>query len=64
MLGGPLCCRCAEAPVMLLILPLFVCRPVEQLPTITAQSPSSHIAFPFDENYPMTCEAKGNPEPE
>uniref|UniRef100_A0A8C3ANE0 Neural cell adhesion molecule L1-like protein n=1 Tax=Cyclopterus lumpus TaxID=8103 RepID=A0A8C3ANE0_CYCLU len=40
------------------------CRPVEQLPTITAQSPSSLIAFPFDESFPMTCEAKGNPEPE
>ncbi|XP_019735095.1 neural cell adhesion molecule L1-like protein isoform X2 [Hippocampus comes] len=37
---------------------------VEQLPTITAQSPSSLIAFPFDESYPMTCEAKGNPQPE
>ncbi|XP_061641347.1 neural cell adhesion molecule L1-like protein isoform X1 [Phyllopteryx taeniolatus] len=37
---------------------------IEQLPTITAQSPSSLIAFPFDESYPMTCEAKGNPEPE
>ncbi|XP_077429904.1 neural cell adhesion molecule L1-like protein isoform X6 [Vanacampus margaritifer] len=37
---------------------------VEQLPTITAQSPSSLIAFPFDESYPMTCEAKGNPTPE
>ncbi|KAI3370453.1 hypothetical protein L3Q82_025217, partial [Scortum barcoo] len=36
----------------------------EQLPTITAQSPSSLIAFPFDESFPMTCEAKGNPEPE
>uniref|UniRef100_A0A667YT07 Cell adhesion molecule L1-like b n=1 Tax=Myripristis murdjan TaxID=586833 RepID=A0A667YT07_9TELE len=35
-----------------------------QLPTITAQSPSSVIAFPFDESFPMTCEAKGNPEPE
>uniref|UniRef100_A0A4W6FWT7 protein-tyrosine-phosphatase n=1 Tax=Lates calcarifer TaxID=8187 RepID=A0A4W6FWT7_LATCA len=35
-----------------------------QLPTITAQSPSSLIAFPFDESFPMTCEAKGNPEPE
>lgn len=43
---------------------LFVYCPVEQLPTITAQSPSSLIAFPFDENFPMTCEAKGNPEPE
>uniref|UniRef100_A0A4W6FWS7 protein-tyrosine-phosphatase n=1 Tax=Lates calcarifer TaxID=8187 RepID=A0A4W6FWS7_LATCA len=37
---------------------------VQQLPTITAQSPSSLIAFPFDESFPMTCEAKGNPEPE
>ncbi|XP_077429902.1 neural cell adhesion molecule L1-like protein isoform X4 [Vanacampus margaritifer] len=37
---------------------------IEQLPTITAQSPSSLIAFPFDESYPMTCEAKGNPTPE
>ncbi|KAM6927663.1 neural cell adhesion molecule L1-like protein isoform 2-T2 [Xenentodon cancila] len=37
---------------------------VEQLPTITAQSPSSLIAYPFDESFPMTCEAKGNPEPE
>uniref|UniRef100_A0A674P358 Neural cell adhesion molecule L1-like protein n=1 Tax=Takifugu rubripes TaxID=31033 RepID=A0A674P358_TAKRU len=38
--------------------------PVEQLPTITAQASSSLIAFPFDENFPMMCEAKGNPEPE
>ncbi|XP_061583932.1 neural cell adhesion molecule L1-like protein isoform X9 [Cololabis saira] len=37
---------------------------IEQLPTITAQSPSSLIAYPFDESFPMTCEAKGNPEPE
>nr|XP_057943760.1 neural cell adhesion molecule L1-like protein isoform X3 [Doryrhamphus excisus] len=37
---------------------------IEQLPTITSQSPSSLIAFPFDESFPMTCEAKGNPEPE
>uniref|UniRef100_A0A7N8Y1E2 Cell adhesion molecule L1-like b n=1 Tax=Mastacembelus armatus TaxID=205130 RepID=A0A7N8Y1E2_9TELE len=35
-----------------------------QLPTITAQSPSSLIAFPFDESFSVTCEAKGNPEPE
>uniref|UniRef100_A0A4W5NL23 Neural cell adhesion molecule L1 n=1 Tax=Hucho hucho TaxID=62062 RepID=A0A4W5NL23_9TELE len=41
-----------------------VCCPVEQLPTITEASPSSLIAFPFDESFPMTCEAKGNPEPE
>ncbi|KAM8916743.1 neural cell adhesion molecule L1-like protein isoform 3-T5 [Spinachia spinachia] len=37
---------------------------IEQLPTITAQSPSPLIAFPFDESFPVTCEAKGNPEPE
>ncbi|XP_055724228.1 neural cell adhesion molecule L1-like protein isoform X11 [Salvelinus fontinalis] len=37
---------------------------VEQLPTITEASPSSLIAFPFDESFPMTCEAKGNPKPE
>ncbi|XP_047203055.1 neural cell adhesion molecule L1-like protein isoform X2 [Girardinichthys multiradiatus] len=37
---------------------------VEQLPTITDQAPSSLIAFPFDESFPVTCEAKGNPEPE
>uniref|UniRef100_A0A8C7DSV9 Neural cell adhesion molecule L1-like protein n=1 Tax=Oncorhynchus kisutch TaxID=8019 RepID=A0A8C7DSV9_ONCKI len=36
----------------------------EQLPTITEASPSSLIAFPFDESFPMTCEAKGNPKPE
>uniref|UniRef100_A0A8C5NF09 Neural cell adhesion molecule L1-like protein n=1 Tax=Gouania willdenowi TaxID=441366 RepID=A0A8C5NF09_GOUWI len=36
---------------------------IEQLPTITAQSPSSLIAFPFDESFPITCEAKGNPQP-
>ncbi|XP_014822708.1 PREDICTED: neural cell adhesion molecule L1-like protein isoform X2 [Poecilia mexicana] len=36
---------------------------VEQLPTITDQAPSSLIAFPFDESFAMTCEAKGNPEP-
>uniref|UniRef100_A0AAX7SYM6 Neural cell adhesion molecule L1-like protein n=1 Tax=Astatotilapia calliptera TaxID=8154 RepID=A0AAX7SYM6_ASTCA len=36
----------------------------EQLPTITAQSPSTLIAFPFDESFPVICEAKGNPEPE
>uniref|UniRef100_A0A7N6BZ68 protein-tyrosine-phosphatase n=1 Tax=Anabas testudineus TaxID=64144 RepID=A0A7N6BZ68_ANATE len=42
---------------------LLRCR-IEQLPTITVQSPSSLIAFPFDESFPVTCEAKGNPEPE
>nr|XP_019942551.1 PREDICTED: neural cell adhesion molecule L1-like protein isoform X6 [Paralichthys olivaceus] len=37
---------------------------VEQLPTITDQSPNTVIAFPFDESFSVTCEAKGNPEPE
>ncbi|XP_061075628.1 neural cell adhesion molecule L1-like protein isoform X2 [Conger conger] len=36
---------------------------VEQPPTITAQSPSSLIAFPFDESFFIMCEARGNPEP-
>ncbi|XP_078139666.1 neural cell adhesion molecule L1-like protein [Centroberyx gerrardi] len=51
---------CAFHPTTAIDIPLEV----EQLPTITAQSPSSLIAFPFDESFPMTCEAKGNPEPE
>uniref|UniRef100_A0AAQ4PZI7 Neural cell adhesion molecule L1-like protein n=1 Tax=Gasterosteus aculeatus aculeatus TaxID=481459 RepID=A0AAQ4PZI7_GASAC len=35
----------------------LACRThVEQLPTITAQSPSPLIAFPFDESFPVTCE--------
>ncbi|KAJ7998564.1 hypothetical protein DPEC_G00206220 [Dallia pectoralis] len=37
---------------------------VEQLPTITEVSPGSLIAFAYDESFPMTCEAKGNPDPE
>ncbi|XP_051986233.1 neural cell adhesion molecule L1-like protein isoform X5 [Xyrauchen texanus] len=37
---------------------------VEQLPTITEQSPASLIAFPFEESFPMKCEATGNPVPE
>ncbi|XP_066527992.1 cell adhesion molecule L1-like a isoform X2 [Hoplias malabaricus] len=36
---------------------------VEQLPTITLQPPKSVIALPFDENFTLTCEAKGNPRP-
>ncbi|RXN03723.1 neural cell adhesion molecule L1 isoform X1 [Labeo rohita] len=38
--------------------------PVEQLPTITEHSPASLIAFPFEESFPMKCEATGNPGPE
>ncbi|XP_068451366.1 neural cell adhesion molecule L1-like protein isoform X2 [Clinocottus analis] len=53
-------CVCAFYVTTAVDIPLEV----EQLPTITAQSPSSLIAFPFDESFPMTCEAKGNPEPE
>ncbi|XP_054472345.1 neural cell adhesion molecule L1-like protein [Anoplopoma fimbria] len=53
-------CVCAFYTTTAIDIPLEV----EQLPTIMAQSPSSLIAFPFDESFPMTCEAKGNPEPE
>ncbi|XDV35446.1 hypothetical protein PO909_005392, partial [Leuciscus waleckii] len=37
---------------------------MEQLPTITEQSPASMIAFPFEESFPVKCEATGNPGPE
>ncbi|XP_036957872.1 neural cell adhesion molecule L1-like protein isoform X5 [Acanthopagrus latus] len=57
---GVITCICAFHTTAAIDIPLEV----EQLPTITAQSPSSLIAFPFDESFPMTCEAKGNPEPE
>uniref|UniRef100_A0AAQ5XY75 Neural cell adhesion molecule L1 n=1 Tax=Amphiprion ocellaris TaxID=80972 RepID=A0AAQ5XY75_AMPOC len=59
-------CICAFHATTAMDIPLEVLGHVniEQLPTITAQSPSSLIAFPFDESFPMTCEAKGNPEPE
>ncbi|KAM4587985.1 neural cell adhesion molecule L1-like protein isoform 2-T8 [Odontesthes bonariensis] len=53
-------CFCALHATTAIDIPLEV----EQLPTITAQSPSSIIAFPFEESFSMTCEAKGNPEPE
>lgn len=53
-------CICAFHKTTAIDIPLEV----EQLPTITAQSPSSLIAFPFDDSFPVTCEAKGNPEPE
>uniref|UniRef100_A0A8C2I7M6 Cell adhesion molecule L1-like b n=1 Tax=Cyprinus carpio TaxID=7962 RepID=A0A8C2I7M6_CYPCA len=35
-----------------------------QLPTITEHSPASLIAFPFEESFPVKCEATGNPGPE
>ncbi|XP_062977868.1 neural cell adhesion molecule L1-like protein isoform X2 [Elgaria multicarinata webbii] len=35
---------------------------VRQLPTITAQS-TDQVAFPFDEEFTIKCEAKGNPHP-
>lgn len=57
---GMITCICAFHTTAAIDIPLEV----KQLPTITAQSPSHLIAFPFDESFPMTCEAKGNPEPE
>lgn len=57
---GVITCICALHSAAAIDIPLEV----EQLPTIVAQAPSSLIAFPFDENFPMKCEAKGNPEPE
>ncbi|KAG7242999.1 hypothetical protein INR49_016765 [Caranx melampygus] len=57
---GLITCICAFHTNIAIDIPLEI----EQLPTITAQSPSSLIAFPFDESFPVTCEAKGNPEPE
>ncbi|XP_062316239.1 cell adhesion molecule L1-like a isoform X14 [Osmerus eperlanus] len=36
---------------------------VEQLPTITAQTSGSVIAFPVEDTFTMRCEAKGNPTP-
>ncbi|XP_068171531.1 neural cell adhesion molecule L1-like protein isoform X2 [Antennarius striatus] len=57
---GVVTCICAFHATVALDIPLEV----EQMPTITAESPSSLIAFPFDESFPVTCEAKGNPEPQ
>ncbi|XP_034441072.1 neural cell adhesion molecule L1-like protein isoform X4 [Hippoglossus hippoglossus] len=57
---GWITCYCALYTTAAIDIPLEV----EQLPTITDQSPSTVIAFPFDESFPVTCEAKGNPEPE
>uniref|UniRef100_A0AAV2M6K2 Neural cell adhesion molecule L1 n=1 Tax=Knipowitschia caucasica TaxID=637954 RepID=A0AAV2M6K2_KNICA len=53
-------CMCALYLTSAFEIPLEV----EQLPTITDQSPSSLIAFPFDESFSVTCDAKGNPAPE
>ncbi|GAA6233398.1 neural cell adhesion molecule L1-like protein isoform X4 [Lates japonicus] len=63
---GLITCICAFHMTTATDIPLEVLGHVniEQLPTITAQSPSSLIAFPFDESFPVTCEAKGNPKPE
>ncbi|XP_039653966.1 neural cell adhesion molecule L1-like protein isoform X16 [Perca fluviatilis] len=63
---GLITCICVFHTTAAIDIPLEVLSHIniEQLPTITAQSPSSLIAFPFDESFPMTCEAKGNPEPE
>ncbi|XP_041639823.1 neural cell adhesion molecule L1-like protein isoform X3 [Cheilinus undulatus] len=59
-------CFCAFYKTTAIDIPLEVLGHVniKQLPTITAQSPSSLIALPFDESFPMMCEAKGNPRPE
>ncbi|XP_038155797.1 neural cell adhesion molecule L1-like protein isoform X5 [Cyprinodon tularosa] len=59
-------CICAFHTATAIDIPLEVLGHVniEQLPTITDQAPSTLIALPFDESFPMTCEAKGNPEPE
>ncbi|NXJ04478.1 NCHL1 protein, partial [Odontophorus gujanensis] len=35
---------------------------VAQLPTITEQS-ETQVAYPFDENFTIKCEASGNPQP-
>ncbi|KAK7916150.1 hypothetical protein WMY93_011911 [Mugilogobius chulae] len=59
-LGLVVICVCALYVTSAFEIPLEV----EQLPTITDQSPSSLIAFPFDESFSVTCEAKGNPAPE
>uniref|UniRef100_UPI003AAED3FF cell adhesion molecule L1-like a isoform X1 n=1 Tax=Centroberyx gerrardi TaxID=166262 RepID=UPI003AAED3FF len=37
---------------------------VEQLPTITTHTPSPVVALPFDDNFTMRCDARGNPPPE
>ncbi|XP_006009842.1 neural cell adhesion molecule L1-like protein isoform X1 [Latimeria chalumnae] len=36
---------------------------VEQLPTITEQSPQSQLALSHDEEFPVKCGAQGNPQP-
>uniref|UniRef100_A0A673YEC1 Neural cell adhesion molecule L1 n=1 Tax=Salmo trutta TaxID=8032 RepID=A0A673YEC1_SALTR len=66
LLVGVVASICALYPTTAIDIPLEVVGHVniEQLPTITEASPSSLIAFPFDESFPMTCEAKGNPKPE
>ncbi|XP_068598340.1 neural cell adhesion molecule L1-like protein isoform X1 [Brachionichthys hirsutus] len=63
---GVVTCVCAFRATAAVDIPLEVLARVniEQMPTITAQSPGSLIAFPFDESFPVTCDAKGNPEPQ
>ncbi|TRY69801.1 hypothetical protein DNTS_000588, partial [Danionella cerebrum] len=49
------------------LLPVYLCKnrmKQTALPTITEHSPASLIAFPFEESFPVKCEATGNPEPE
>ncbi|XP_019911404.1 neural cell adhesion molecule L1-like protein isoform X3 [Esox lucius] len=66
LLMGVVTSICAFTLTAAIDIPLEVLGHVniEQLPTITEASPGSMIAFPFDESFPMTCKAKGNPEPE
>ncbi|KAG7266029.1 hypothetical protein CRUP_034234 [Coryphaenoides rupestris] len=49
----------ASPPTAAIDIPLEV----EQPPTITAQAASPIVAFQSDESFPVTCEAKGKPEP-
>ncbi|MEE6501930.1 hypothetical protein FKM82_004357 [Ascaphus truei] len=46
------CLKAAEIPLL-----------VEQLPTITDMTRGIQVAFPADEDFPIKCEAKGNPTP-
>ncbi|GAB0194408.1 neural cell adhesion molecule L1-like protein [Grus japonensis] len=47
--------------ILLLKASLALCR-IAQLPTITEQS-HTQVAYPFDEDFTIKCEARGNPQP-
>nr|XP_033782422.1 neural cell adhesion molecule L1-like protein [Geotrypetes seraphini]XP_033782423.1 neural cell adhesion molecule L1-like protein [Geotrypetes seraphini] len=63
--------RCLAAEVLFLCLfsrltltqAVDIPPQVEQLPTITDWSTTPIVAFALDEDFPIKCEAKGNPEP-